>query len=100
MNFCQGRSPKSQCTEHVGRSQRLHQFAEKHEMDSLDERIDMLGDRNRAVLSSLPTMFATSSRSICGKLAVALIEVCPHENEEAHLLIASILRDYRALHGS
>ena len=23
MNFCQGRSPKSQCTEHVGRSQRL-----------------------------------------------------------------------------
>ena len=32
-------------------------------------------------------------------LAVALIEVCPEENEEAHLLIASILRDYRALHG-
>ena len=23
MNFCQGRSPQSQCTEHVGRSQRL-----------------------------------------------------------------------------
>lgn len=76
-----------------------NQFAEKHEMERLDERIDVLGDRNRAVLASLPAMFATSSRGICGKLAVALIEVCPDEYEEAHLLIASILRDYRALHG-
>ncbi|WP_291205097.1 hypothetical protein [Hyphomonas sp.] len=77
-----------------------NQFAEKQEMDNLDQSIDILGDRNRAVLASLPGMFATSSRGICGKLAVALIEVCPDENEEAHLLIASILRDYRALHGS
>lgn len=76
-----------------------NQFAENHEMDKLDERIDVLGDRNREVLASLPAMCATSSRGICGKLAVALIEVCPDENEEAHLLIASILRDYRALHG-
>ncbi len=75
-------------------------FAEQHEMERLDERIDVLGDRNREVLAFLPAMSATSSRGICGKLAVALIEVCPDENEEAHLLIASILRDYRALHGS
>ena len=77
-----------------------NQFAEKHEMDKLDERIDVLGDRNREVLAFLPAMSATSSRGICGKLAMALIEVCPDENEEAHLLIASIRRDYRALHGS
>lgn len=77
-----------------------NQFAEKQEMDNLDGRIDALGDRNRELRTSLPTMFATSSRGICGKLAVAMIEVCPDENEEAHLLIASILRDYRALHGS
>lgn len=76
-----------------------NQFTEKLEMDNLDGRIDALGDKNRGVLASLPTMFATSSRGICGKLAVAMIEVCPDENEEAHLLIASILRDYRALHG-
>lgn len=75
-----------------------NQFAEKHEMDKLDERIEVLHERNREVLAFLPAMSATSSRGICGKLAVALIEVCPDENEEAHLLIASILRDYRALH--
>jgi hypothetical protein len=77
-----------------------NQFAEKHEMDNLDGLIDALGDRSRGLLASLPTMFAASPRGICGKLAVAMIEVCPDENEEAHLLIASILRDYRALHGS
>lgn len=77
-----------------------NQFAETHEMDKLDDRIDVLGDRNREVLALLPAMSATSSRGICGKLAVALIAVCPDENEEAHLLIASILRDYRALHRS
>ena len=80
--------------------EKRNQFAEKHEMGRLDELIDVLGGRNRAVLTSLPAMFATSARGICGKLAIALIEVCPDENEEAHLLIASILRDYRALHGS
>lgn len=79
--------------------EQVNQFAEKHEMDKLDERIDVLGDRNREVLAFLPAMSATSSRGICGKLSVALIAVCPDENEEAHLLIASILRDYRALHG-
>ena len=69
-------------------------------MKRLDALIEALGDRNRELMMTLPTMFATSSRAICGKLAVALVEICPDEKEEAHLLIASILRDYRALHGS
>jgi hypothetical protein len=81
-------------------SDQRNQFAEKLEMDNLDGLIDALGDRNRELLALLPTMFANSSRAICGKLAVAMIDVCPDENEDAHLLIASILRDYRALHGS
>lgn len=77
-----------------------NQLAEKQEMDKLDERIDSLGDKNRELLATLPTMVATSSRGIYRKLTVATIQVCPSENEEAHLLIASILRDYRALHVS
>ena len=75
------------------------QFAEKNEMDKLDERIGVLHDRNIEVLALLPALSATSSRGTCGKLAGALIAVCPDENEEAHLLIASILRGYPALHG-
>lgn len=73
-------------------------FPEKHEMDDLYDRMDALHDENRVLLASLPALVATSSLGICGKLAIAAIEVCPEENEEAHRLIASILRDYRALH--
>lgn len=75
------------------------QFSEKHDMDDLYDRMDALHENNRVLLASLPAMVATSSLGICGKLAIAGIEVCPEENEEAHRLIASILRDYRALHG-
>lgn len=74
-------------------------FPEKHEMDDLYDRMDALHEENRVLLASLPALVATSPVGICGKLAIAAIEVCPEENEEAHRLIASILRDYRALHG-
>lgn len=74
-------------------------FPEKHEMDDLYDRMDALHEENRVVLASLPALVATSSVGVIGKLAVAAIEICPEENEEAHRLIASILRDYRALHG-
>jgi len=74
-------------------------FPEKHEMDDLYDRMDVLHEKNRVLLASLPALVATSPLGICGKLAVAAVEVCPEENEEAHRLIASILRDYRALQG-
>jgi len=74
-------------------------FPEKHEMDDLYDRMDALHEENRVLLASLPSLVSTSPLGICGKLAIAAIEVCPEENEEAHRLIASILRDYRALHG-
>lgn len=74
-------------------------FPEKHEMDDLYDRMDVLHAENARLLATLPALVAISSTGICGKLAVAAIEVCPEENEEAHHLIASSLRDYRALHG-
>lgn len=74
-------------------------FPEKHEMDDLYDRMDALHEENLVLLASLSALNATSPLGICGKLAIAAIEVCPEENEEAHRLIASILRDYRALHG-
>ncbi len=80
------------------RAQRMR-FPEKHEMDDLYDRMDALHEENRVLLTSLPALIATSSFGICGKLAIAAIEVCPEENEEAHRLIASILRDFRSQHG-
>lgn len=75
------------------------QYPENQKMDRLNERIIELSDANAVLLSSLPTLAATSARGVGRKLAVAMICVCPDENEEAHLLIGSILRDYLALHG-
>lgn len=68
-------------------------------MDDLYDRMDVLHAGNITLLGTLPGLVATSPLGIYGKLAVAATEVCPEENEEAHDLIASILRDYRALHG-
>lgn len=80
------------------RSQR-NRFPEKQEMDALYDRMDALHDENFALLSSLPATVATTHWGICGKLRVAALEVCPEDHPEAHELIESILRDYRALHG-
>jgi hypothetical protein len=80
------------------RAQR-NRFPEKREMDALYDRMDELHEENLALLASLPTIIATTRWGVCGKLAVASIEVCPEDYPEAHQLIESILRDYRALHG-
>ncbi len=74
-------------------------FPESEEMDRLNTRITTLSEQNKILFSALPTIAATSARGICRKLAVAMIRVCPDENEEAHLLLGSILRDYLLLHG-
>jgi len=74
-------------------------FPEKHEMDDLYDRMDVLHAQNQALLATLPAVVATTHLGICGKLAVAALEVCPEDHPEAHQLLASILRDYRALHG-
>ena len=71
---------------------------EKLEMDALYDEMDVLHAQNQALLESLPGIVATTHLGSCGKLAVAAIEACPEDHPELHHLIASILRDYRALH--
>ena len=68
-------------------------------MDALYDEMDALHEQNQALLTSLPGLIATTHLGICGKLAVAAIEACPEDHPELHHLIASVLRDYRALHG-
>lgn len=68
------------------------------ELDDLDDRIETLTDQNRALLKALPRIVAVSPLGLCGKLAIAARET-RYEGEEAHKLIVSILRDYRAVHG-
>jgi hypothetical protein len=69
-------------------------------MDDLYDRMDALHEENSALLARIPMIVATTPVGIAAKLSVAVIEVCPEENEEAHRLIASILRDFRALSGA
>lgn len=83
----------------LNRTQRAR-HREQLEMDALYDEMDALHEQNQALLASLPGIVATTPLGICGKLAVAAIEACPEDHPELHQLIASILRDYRALHGT
>ena len=67
------------------------------ELYAIDDRLEELWEEKDALLKILPAVAATSAFGLAGKLAVAAIEVCPEENEEAHHLIASILRDLKAM---
>jgi hypothetical protein len=82
----------------LNRTQRAR-HREQLEMDALYDEMDALHEQNQTLLASLSGMVATTHLGICGKLAVAAIEACPEDHPELHHLIASILRDYRALHG-
>jgi hypothetical protein len=70
---------------------------EAQEFQEIDDRLEQLHEQKQALLALLPTLVATSPFGLAGKLEVAAIEVCPEENEEAHHLIASILRDLKAM---
>lgn len=83
----------------LNRTQRAR-HREQLEMDALYDELDALHEQNQALLASLPSIVATTHLGICGKLAVAAIDACPEDHPELHHLIASILRDYRALHGA
>ena len=83
----------------LNRTQRAR-HREQLEMDALYDEMDALHEQNQALLASLPSIIATTHLGICGKLAVAAVEACPDDHPELHHLIASILRDYRALHGA
>jgi hypothetical protein len=79
------------------RAQR-RRFPESRELDDLDDRIEVLSDENAALLKALPAIVAASPIGICGKLTIAVLET-KNDCEHVHRLIASLLRDYRALHG-
>lgn len=70
---------------------------EARELDDIDDQLEELNEQQQTLLAVLPTLVATSALGLAGKLAVAAVEVCPEENQEAHHLIASILRDLRAM---
>lgn len=70
---------------------------EAQELSDIDDQLEELHEQQRTLLALLPTLVATSTLGLAGKLAVAAIEVCPEENEEAHHLIASILRDLKTM---
>ncbi len=82
----------------LNRTQRAR-HREQLEMDALDDEMDALDSQNEASLAAMPSIVATTYLGICGKLAVAALEACPEDHPELHHLIASILRDYRALNG-
>lgn len=69
---------------------RLPQVAE---MEALNTRINGLFDHNRKDLGRLSGLAATTATSLLQKLRVAAALVAPDENEEAHALLQSILRD-------
>jgi hypothetical protein len=75
-------------------------FPQAREMDDILDRLDVLGEENEALLRQLPTIVAATDLGIAGKLAVAALEECPDQNRPVHLLIASILRDFKALRSS
>lgn len=67
------------------------------ELYEIDDRLEELWEEQDALLKILPTLAATSAFGLAGKLAVAATHVCKDENEEGHHLIASILRDLKAM---
>jgi len=67
------------------------------ELYEIDDRLEEVSETQEALLKLLPTLVATSAFGLAGKLAVAATHVCKEENEEGHHLIASILRDLKAM---
>ena len=67
------------------------------ELDDIDDQLEELHEQQQTLLAILPTLAANSALGLAAKLAVAAVEVCPEENEEVHHLIASILRDLKAM---
>lgn len=73
------------------------ELPQARELFVIDERIEEVYPEREALLTILPALKATSAFGLAGKLAVATLEVRREDNEEAHWLIASILRDLKAM---
>lgn len=66
---------------------------EATQLQTMSDRLDELYALNQRLLVTLPTTAATTTYGLAHKLSVALALVHPEENEEAHVLIQSVLRD-------
>lgn len=66
-------------------------------MFDIDERLETLLDDRDALLALLPAFVIASLQGIAAKIAVAAVVIGPEDFKEAHLLLASVLRDLRAL---
>lgn len=67
------------------------------ELFDIDERLEILHAERDALLHRLPSLQATSRSGLAAKLAVAAVALSPEDHEDAHNLIASILRDLKMM---
>ncbi len=76
---------------------RRRRLPEQRTLDALDSRIRALHSQNQKALREILRLAAATPRAMERKLEVALV-IVSFDEEDAHRLIKSILRDYRALH--
>ncbi|ABI78415.1 hypothetical protein HNE_0807 [Hyphomonas neptunium ATCC 15444] len=69
---------------------------EAAEFDAMNDQIIALHDFNREQLKAVTDLAATTGPGLVSKLSVALAIVLPDENEDAHALLRSILKDLEA----
>jgi hypothetical protein len=70
---------------------------EHRTLEKLDARIRVLYRQNQKALRPLCRLVAATPRAISRKLEIALV-VVRHDEDDAHRLVKSILRDFRALY--
>ena len=80
----------------ISRQQRAA-VPEAMELEAIDQRLGALYDKRQALLTTLPALAATTVQGVALKLTVAAIVVPPDENESAHNLVVSILRDLQKI---
>lgn len=77
-----------------------HQCAnilEAIELEAVDLRLDAMFEKRQKLLANLPALPAATVQDVALKLAIAAIVVQPDENENAHNLVVSILRDLQKI---
>ena len=70
---------------------------EATELDAIDRRLDAMFETRQELLSTLPELAAATVQGVALKLVIAAIVIPPDENENAHNLVVSILRDLKKI---
>jgi hypothetical protein len=66
-------------------------------LDAIDRRLDAMFETRQELLSTLPELAAATVQGVALKLVIAAIVIPPDENENAHNLVVSILRDLKKI---